>query len=291
MRQPIVMSIANRAVGAPLSIWNDQQDSIALRDAGWFQLYAEDAQEITDFHFLAYKVAEDNNILLPGFICFDGFILSHTYEPVDIPDQESVSTYLPPYKPVNILDADDPMSLGMYATPDYYMEFRYELDQAMKRSASALCKAGSEFEEIFGRDYSSLIEEYRMDDADFAYVAIGSVCGTVKDAIDEMRDDGKKVGLVKIRSYRPFPDVDLHRALSGIPVVAVLEKNVSIGSRMKGAVGLEVKDAIADSGVAVYSYIVGLGGRDIRKKHIRGIYEEAMKGNGDIFYGLREELL
>jgi len=291
MRQPVVMSIANRAVGAPLSIWNDQQDSIALRDAGWFQLYAEDAQEISDFHFLAFKVAEDNNILLPGFICFDGFILSHTYEPVDIPDQESVLAYLPPYKPVNILDANDPMSLGMYATPDYYLEFRYEHDQAMKRAADALCKAGSEFEEHFGRNYGSLIEEYRMDDADFAYVAMGSVCGTVKDAIDEMRDDGKKVGLVRILSYRPFPEADMHRALSGIPVVAVLEKNVSIGSRMKGAVGPEVKDAIADSGVAVYSYVVGLGGRDIRKIHIRGIYEEAMKGNGNIFYGLREELL
>ncbi len=291
MRQPVVMSIANRAVGAPLSIWNDQQDSISLRDAGWFQWYAEDAQEISDFHFLAYKVAEDNNVLLPGFICFDGFILSHTYEPVDIPDQESVSAFLPPYHPAIQLDPADPMTMGMYATPDYYMEFRYEIDKAMTQSAIALRKAGSEFKEHFGRDYGELIEEYRLSDADFAFVALGSVCGTIKDAVDEMRNDGKKVGLLKIRSYRPFPAEEIKKALSGIPLVAIIEKNLSIGSRMKGAVGLEVKDAINDSGVSVYSYIIGLGGRDIRKLHIRGVYEEAMKGNGDIFYGLREELL
>ncbi|MCX6700131.1 MAG: pyruvate ferredoxin oxidoreductase, partial [Methanomicrobiales archaeon] len=141
MRLPVVMTIANRALGAPLSIWNDQQDSISLRDCGWLQFYAEDNQEATDLHYLAYKVAENPEVLLPAFVCFDGFILSHTYEPVDMLTQEDVDRFLPPYKPVQRLDADDPISMGMYATPDYYLEFRYEHDQAMKRAKNAISTA------------------------------------------------------------------------------------------------------------------------------------------------------
>jgi len=291
MRQPIVMSIANRALGAPLSIWNDQQDSISLRDAGWFQLYGEDVQEMTDLHFIAYRAAEQHEVLLPGFVCFDGFILSHTYEPVDIPSQEEIDAYLPPYVPYNKLDAKAPLSMGMYATPDYYHEFRYELDEALIRSADVISGAGKEFAEMFGRDYSSPIENYRMDDADVAFIAMGSLCGTVKDAIDEMRADGIKAGLVKIRTYRPFPAKEIAQALSGVSKVAVLEKNISLGSAMKGAVGPEVKDAVTGTGIDVYSYVVGLGGRDIRKKDIRAIAALAEKGVGNTFYGLRTEVL
>ncbi|MBT8507024.1 pyruvate ferredoxin oxidoreductase [Methanomicrobiaceae archaeon CYW5] len=291
MRQPIIMSIANRALGAPLSIWNDQQDSLSLRDSGWFQLYGEDVQEMTDQHFIAYKAAERHDVLLPGFVCFDGFILSHTYEPVDIPTQEEIDAYLPKYVPYNMLDAKNPISMGMYATPEYYHEFRYEIDRAMDRCATALSEAGKEFGEMFGRDYSEHIESYRMDDADIAFVALGSLCGTVKDAIDEMRADGIKAGLVKIRTYRPFPKNDIAKALAGVATVAVLEKNISIGSAMKGAVGPEVLHALNGTGISVYSYVTGLGGRDIRKKDIRNIAELAVKGEGDMFYGLREEVL
>lgn len=291
MRQPIIMSIANRALGAPLSIWNDQQDSLSLRDSGWFQLYGEDVQEMTDQHFIAYKAAERHDVLLPGFVCFDGFILSHTYEPVDIPTQEEIDAYLPKYVPYNMLDAKNPISMGMYATPDYYHEFRYENDRAMDRCAVALAEAGKEFGEVFGRDYSEPIEAYRMDDADVAFIAMGSLCGTVKDAIDEMRADGIKAGLVKIRTYRPFPEKEIAQALSGVATVAVLEKNVSLGSAMKGAVGLEVLHAVQRTGIDVYSYVVGLGGRDIRKKDIRNIADLAKEGKGDRFYGLREEVL
>lgn len=291
MRQPIVMSIANRALGAPLSIWNDQQDSISLRDAGWFQLYGEDVQEMTDQHFIAYKAAENHDVLLPGFVCFDGFILSHTYEPVDIPSQEEIDAYLPPYVPYNKLDAKAPLSMGMYATPDYYHEFRYENDEALNRAADVISAAGKEFAEMFGRDYSGHTESYRMDDADIAFIAMGSLCGTVKDAIDEMRADGIKAGLVKIRTYRPFPAKEIAQALAGVPTVAVLEKNISLGSAMKGAVGPEVKDAVTGTGIDVYSYIVGLGGRDIRKKDIRAIAALAQKGEGNMFYGLRTEVL
>ncbi|MCA1916516.1 transketolase C-terminal domain-containing protein [Methanospirillum hungatei] len=291
MRQPIVMSIANRAVSAPLSIWNDQQDSLCLRDSGWIQLYAEDVQETFDLHLLAYKVAEDHRILLPVFVCFDGFIISHTYEPVDIPEEKDVLAYLPPYVPFNKLDADDPLSMGMYATPEYYMEFRYEIDQAMGRALNVIKQAGKEFKEKFGRDYSELVEAYRLDDAEVAIVAMGSVCGTIKDAIDAMRAEGRKVGLLKIRAFRPFPAEDIKKALAGIRKVGVFEKNVSIGSRMKGAVGYEIKDALSDSSVQVISYVAGLGGRDIRIEDIKKMTDAIEAGNGDCFFGLREELI
>ncbi|MDD1695060.1 MAG: pyruvate ferredoxin oxidoreductase [Methanoregula sp.] len=291
MRQPIVMSIANRAISAPLSIWNDQQDSIALRDSGWIQLYAEDVQETFDLHLLAYRVAEDHRVLLPVFVCFDGFILSHTYEPVDIPEEKDVKAYLPLYDPVNKLDADDPLSMGMYATPEYYLEFRYEMDRAMDRAVDVLKQAGKEFKDRFGRDYSSLVESYRLDDADVALVALGSICGTIKDAVDEMRSEGKKVGLLKIRALRPFPAEEVKKALAGIKKIGVFEKNVSIGSRMKGAVGYEVKDAVDDSSAKIMSYVAGLGGRDIRIGDIKKMTGDVEAGKGDCFFGIREELV
>lgn len=289
MRLPIVMSIANRALGAPLSIWNDQQDSIAMRDCGWLQFYAEDNQEATDLHFLAYKVAEDATIQLPAFVCFDGFILSHTYEPIDMLTQEQVDQYLPPFNPAEKLDAKDPISFGMYATPDYYMEFRYEMDEAQKRAKGVIAKYGKEFGTLFGRDYSALVEGYMLDDAETAIIAMGSLCGTVKDAIDEMRAEGKKVGLLKIRVYRPFPYEDIKKALSRVKRVAVLDKNISLGA--KGAVAIEVRDALYGSTIPVLDYVLGLGGRDIRKKNIKEIVSLCEKGEGDRFYGLRKELM
>ncbi len=289
MRLPIVMTIANRAMGAPLSIWNDQQDSISLRDSGWLQFYAEDNQEATDLHFLAYRVAEDHSVLLPALVCFDGFILSHTYEPVDMLTQEQVDTYLPKFTPYQRLDAADPISFGMYATPDYYHEFRYETDNAAKRARDVIKKAGKEFGTMFGRDYSAMVEEYRLDDAETAIVAMGSICGTIKDSIDEMRAEGKKVGLLRIRVFRPFPSEDIAKALSRVKRVAVLDKNISLGA--KGAVALEVKDALYGSSIPVKDYILGLGGRDVRKRDIKEIVSLMEKGVGDQFYGLRMEVL
>lgn len=289
MRLPVVMSIVNRALGAPLSIWNDQQDSISLRDSGWLQLYAEDNQEATDLHYLAYRVAEDHRILLPAFVCFDGFILSHTYEPVDMLTQEQVDGFLPPFRPYQKLDAADPISFGLFASPDYYMEFRYAIDQAMNRARAVIPEAGKVFSEMFGRDYSGLVEEYRLDDADCAIVAMGSICGTVKDAIDDMRNDGKKVGLLKLRAFRPFPVNEVQKALKGVSTVAVLDKNISLGS--KGAVALEVRDALYGTQIPVHDFIIALGGRDVRKKDIAAVVAHAEAGKGDIFYGLREEVL
>jgi pyruvate ferredoxin oxidoreductase alpha subunit len=286
MRLPLVMTIANRAMSAPISIWNDQQDSISLRDSGWIQFYAEDNQEAADLHYLGYRVAEDHAVLLPVMVCFDGFILSHTYEPVDIPSQEEVDAYLPKFVPLAKLDARDPISFGMLATPDYYMEFRYANDQALQRAKEKIRKYGKEFAGKFGRDYSGLVEGYRLEDAETALVALGSLCGTAKDAVDEMREAGKKVGLLKIRTFRPFPGEEVAAALKGVQRVAVLDKNISLGS--KGAVALEVKDALYGSGIPVLDYIVGLGGRDLRKRDIARIVELAEQGEGDLFYGLRE---
>jgi pyruvate ferredoxin oxidoreductase alpha subunit len=289
MRLPIVMSIANRALGAPLSIWNDQQDSISLRDSGWLQFYAEDNQEATDLHYIAYRVAENPSILLPAFVCFDGFILSHTYEPTDLLSQEEVDKYLPGFNPKERLDAADPISFGMYATPDYYHEFRYEMDRTLKESRAIIQEAGKEFGRMFGRDYSAMVEGYRLDDAETAIVAMGSICGTTKDAIDEMREEGKKVGLLKVRVFRPFPTDEIAQALAHVKSVAVLDKNISLGA--KGALALEVKDALYSSGIPVKDYIIGLGGRDVRKKDIKAIVDLVEKGQGDIFYGLRREVL
>ncbi len=289
MRLPIIMSIANRAMGAPLSIWNDMQDSISLRDAGWLQFYAEDNQEATDLHLLAYKVAEDHSIQLPAFVCFDGFILSHTYEPVDMLTQDDVDKYLPKFNPAERLDAADPISFGMYATPEYYLEFRYEMDKALKEAKGVIAKAGKEFGEMFGRDYSALIEGYKLEDAETAIVAMGSICGTTKDAIDEMRAAGKKVGLLKIRVFRPFPSEEIAKMLSHVKRVAVLDKNISLGA--KGATAMEVKDALYGSSIPVKGYVLGLGGRDVRKRDIKEIVALTEKGQGDIFYGLRKELI
>jgi pyruvate ferredoxin oxidoreductase alpha subunit len=290
MRLPIIMSITNRALGAPLSIWNDMQDSISLRDAGWLQFYAEDNQEATDLHFIAYKVAEDPAVQLPAFVCFDGFILSHTYEPVDILSQEDVDKYLPKFAPAEKLDAKDPISFGMYATPEYYLEFRYEMDQALKRAKGIIAKAGKEFGTMFGRDYSALVEGYQLEDAETAIIAMGSLCGTVKDAIDEMRATGIKVGLLKIRVFRPFPSEEIAKALAKVKRVAVLDKNISLGAS-GGATVIEVRDAMYSSTIPVKGYVLGLGGRDIRKNDIREIVALCEKGIGNQFYGLRKELI
>lgn len=294
MRLPLVMTIANRALGAPLSIWNDQQDSISLRDAGWLQFYAEDNQEAVDLHYIAYRVSEDHRVLLPAMVCFDGFILSHTYEPVDMLSQEQVDAFLPPFVPKFMLDAKAPVSMGMYATPDYYLEFRYETDQAQKRALEVIREVGCEFGEQFGRDYSALIESYRMEDAETAIVAMGSICGTTKDAIDEMREVGKKVGLVRIRCFRPFPAEDLKAALAGVERIAVLDKNVVLGAgggTARGAVALEVRDALYGESVPVLDYILGLGGRDVQIGDIKNVVALCERGEGNQFYGLRTEVL
>ncbi len=293
LRLPVVLACANRAISAPINIWNDQQDSVSLRDAGWIQLYAEDVQETADLHLIAYRLAEDKNIMLPVMVCMDGFTLTHGIETVDIPSQELVDKYLPPYKAPYKLDTENPMTIGPLVDADYYMETRYAIEQTMKDVLKAIPKATAEFAKVFGRNYNGLIEEYRTSDADKVIVAMGSVCGTIKDTVDELRKKGKKVGLLKVTSYRPFPAQEIYEALKGIPRVAVLDRALSLGSYTP--LSSEVKAVFfgkKKKPSVVSSFVAGLGGRDITKDSIKEIFSMLTnKERTGEFIDLKPELL
>lgn len=284
MRMPIVMADANRAISAPLSIWNDQQDSIAQRDSGWMQIYVENGQDALDSILMAYKTSENNKVLLPSMVCLDGFILTHTVEPVEIPSQEQVDRFLPKYKPEHaFLNPEAPMSLGTLTDPDYYMEARYQIEEAMENSLEVIEKTNKEFEEIFGRKYD-LVEEYKCEDAEIIIVAMGSICSTVRVCVDEMRDRGEKVGLLKIRVYRPFPQEKIQKAVQNAKKVAVLDKNISFG--VGGALYNDIKAKID---VEAYDFIIGLGGRDITPNYIEEVVEKTKNPEKDVTWiGLKE---
>ena len=294
MRLPIVMTCANRAISAPINIWNDQQDSISLRDAGWFQIYAEDNQEAVDFHLIAYRLAEDKRVMLPVMVCMDGFILTHGMETVDLPEQDKVNKFLPNYKPLYKLDPVDPISMGLLADPDYYMETRFAIQETMRKSVAYLSEISKEFNGIFGRDYKDLlVEEYQIKDAEKVIVAMGSVCGTIKEVVDEQRAKGKKVGLLRIISYRPFPYARIYEALKDVPKVAVLDKAVSLGAY--APIAVEVKSAFfgkKKGPKVISSFVGGLGGRDITLETIHEVFRRltAKEVNFD-FVDLKPELL
>jgi len=296
LRMPLVMNVANRAMGAPLNIWNDQQDSIGARDVGWIQIYAENVQEAVDATLQAYKIAEDREIRTPVMVCMDGFVLTHVYEPVELLDKEKAREFLPDFKPEHILDPARPMTFGAFADPSTYTEFRYQQFEAQLKALSKIEEVARQFEESFGRYYGGLLDGYFLDDAEIVIVTLGSVVGTVKDAIDAMRSEGKKVGLLKIRSYRPFPVQALRKALKDAAVIAVMEKDVAIG----GEAGLvtDLKAAFYSSSIRtpIIGFAAGLGGRDITIKDIRKIVEKAEAARkGDLsefeFLALRKEIL
>ena len=296
LRMPIVMTVANRALGAPLNIWNDQQDSIGARDVGWLQIYVEDVQEAVDATPQAYKIAEDLDIRMPIMVCMDGFILTHVYEPVELLDKEKVAGCLPPFSPKDVLDVLNPKTIGAFADPSTYTEFRYQQYQAMEDSLAKVEKAAKEFEEVFGRYYGGLIDTYRADDAEVLIVTLGSVIGTIKDAIDEMRSEGMKVGLVKVRCYRPFPVEALKKALSNAEAIAVIEKDVAIGN--EAALLTDLKSAFYNSNIRtpIIGFTAGLGGRDITINDIKKIAKKAFDARKGIetqfeFVDLRKEIL
>lgn len=269
LRAPIVMADANRALSAPLSIWNDQQDSISERDSGWMQIYAENGQEALDSTLISYRVSEDKEILLPSMVCIDGFILTHTVDPVDVPGKDDVNKFLPPYKPDHsYLNPKRPMSIGTFTDPNYYMEARHDMELALQRAKKVLATAHTEFEEMFGRKYD-FIEKYRSDDADIIIVAMGSICSTIKDVVDEYREKGEKVGLVRVRVFRPFPTEEIYDAIKGAKKVGVLDKNISFS--VGGVLHNEIR---AKMDIDAHGFIVGLGGRDIKPTHISEIVEK-----------------
>ncbi len=296
MRIPIVMNVANRAIGAPLNIWNDQQDAIGARDVGWIQIYAEDVQEAVDATLQAYKIAEDSGIRTPVMVCMDGFVLTHVYEPVHLLDKELSREFLPDYKPANILDPAHPMTFGAFADPSTFTEFRYQQFEAQQKALVKIEDVAREFEETFGRYYGGLLDGYFLDDAETVIVTLGSVVGTIKDAIDDMRSAGKKVGLLKLRSYRPFPAQALKKALKNANCIAVIEKDVAIG----GEAGLvtDLKSAFYNSSIKtpIIGFVAGLGGRDITIKDIKKIVARAEASRKGIesefeFLNLRTEIL
>lgn len=286
MRTPIVMGNANRALSAPLSIWNDQQDSISERDSGWLQFFAENAQEALDFVIQAYRISEDKQVLLPSMVCVDGFILTHTVEPVDIPSQEDVDKFLPSYEPIAFLDPKNPMSLGTFTDPNYYMEARYDMEMAMEGSIEVIKKVNQEFAEVFGRKYD-LIENYKCEDAEIILVAMGSICGTIKAVIDDLREKGEKVGLLKIIAFRPLPRDDIYQAVKDAKRIAVLDKNISMG--LGGVLFNEIK---AKMDVDASGFILGLGGRDVSPEDIINIINKTRNpaDNDKInWIGIKEE--
>ncbi len=294
MRLPLVLTCANRAISAPINIWNDQQDSISLRDAGWIQLYAENNQEAVDFHLIGYRISEDSSIMLPVMVCMDGFILTHGLEPLDLPEQEKVDKFLPAYKPLYKLDPSEPLTMGILADPDYYMEARYAIHETFKDVLGFLPKVANEFSGVFGRDYKDLlVEEYWTKDAEKVIVSMGSVCGTIKEVVDELRKKGKKVGLLRIISYRPFPYVRIYEALKNVSKIAILDKAVSLGAY--APLASEVKAVFFNkkkSPKVISSFVAGLGGRDITPESIREIFKKLnTKEITQDFIDLKPELL
>ena len=274
MRLPFVITGVNRQISAPISIQVDHQDTMSLRDSGVIQFYVESNQEAYDTHMAAFRIAEDPGILLPVMVCMDGWILTHSYERITLLEQDEVDGFLPPFQPVNSLDVNDPKSWGSYAEEDMLMEFKYAVHQAMQSGKKRMKEIFSELAKITGRDYGGLIETYRTEDAEFILVAMGSVTGTVKEAVDELRLEGKAVGLVKIRCYRPFPHEDILSAIKGARAVGVMEANFSMGS--EGAVSMDLKAKLCGQKDAplVASFIAGLGGREINMDTVRNIVEE-----------------
>jgi len=284
-RLPVVLACVNRALGAPWNILNDQQDSISQRDTGWIQMYARNNQEILDSMIQAYKIAEA--VYVPAMVCFDGYVLSHTEMPVEIPSQEEVDKFLPPYKPHTILDPANPKNYNLVTLADPrvnaegvlchgYMELRYLLQEALQDSAETIMKVGQEFGKLFGRNYANLFWEDDIDDADIVIVAMGSLAMEAKVAMGMLREEGHKVGVLGLRVFRPFPKVALVKALEKARLIVVFDKNISYGS--EGATCSEIKSALygSQAKAAIRNFIVGLGGRDVKAREMADAVREAI---------------
>jgi pyruvate/2-oxoacid:ferredoxin oxidoreductase alpha subunit len=269
-RLPIVMANVNRSLGAPWNIWCDQTDSLSQRDTGWLQFYCESSQEALDTVIQAYKISE--KVSLPSMVVLDAFYLSHTFEPVNIPDKGRVDRFLPPYEPKYRLDPKVPRSFSGLTPPDLFTEMRYQIQEAMEEAKKVILRVDEEFDALFGRRYG-LVEGYRLEDAELVLVTSGTAASTARDVIDQYRDDGKPVGLLKVRTFRPFPSEEIRKALKNVSKVAVIDRNISFG--MGGIFAEEIKSVYGneEEGPIIFGYIAGLGGRDITRETISGIIE------------------
>ena len=271
---PIVMTVGNRSIGAPINIWNDHTDSMALRDAGWLQIFAEDNQEAVDLHIQAFKLAEA--LSMPVMVCMDGFILTHAYERVDVPTQAQVDAFLPAYEPRQVVDPDDPVTIGAMVGPEAFMEVRYLAHAKQMQALELIPELAAEFKRAFGRDSGGLLHTYRTEDAETILCALGSVNGTIKDVVDEMRAQGVKIGSVSLCSFRPFPSAALGAAIGHAARVVTIEKSLSVG--IGGNLSHNLRMALPGRGTAVHTVIAGLGGRPITRASLRGVFERAIAG-------------
>ncbi len=277
-RVPVVMPVVNRAIGPPWNIWVEHTDALSQRDTGWMQIFCESNQELLDTVIMAYKIAEDRRVLLPAMINVDAFYLSHTLENVDVPDQDKVDSFLPPYSIPFKLDVDDPLGFGHLIMPDGWMELRWEIERSMVRARKVIEEVQTEFNEVFGRSYSS-IEPYRCEGAERVVVGMGTMTSTAKDAIDALRRKGERVGLIKMRTFRPFPGDEIVQLLDreGIERVGVMDRSTSFGS--DSPLYGEIKSALyGRSDVMINGYVIGLGGREIKVDDVASILKDLEVG-------------
>ena len=268
---PVVMTVANRAIGAPINIWNDHSDAMSQRDCGWIQLFAENNQEALDLHIQAFRLGEE--LSLPVMVCMDGFILTHAYERLNLPTPGQVDAYLPPYEPRQVLDPKAPVSIGAMVGPEAFMEVRYLAHAKQMQALELIPRHAAEFGRIFGRDSGGLVREYRTGDATTIVVALGSVLGTIKDTVDEMREEGHRIGGLGIVSFRPFPLAEVRRILQPAQRVVVLEKSLAVG--IGGILSANVRMALSGVQLHGYTVIAGLGGRPITRKSLHKLFREA----------------
>jgi pyruvate ferredoxin oxidoreductase alpha subunit len=285
---PIVMTVANRAIGAPINVWNDHSDAMALRDAGWIQLYAADNQEAVDLHIQAFRLAEQLSV--PVMVCVDGFTLTHAFEPVDLPDQRTVDAFLPPFDPRQRLDPDAPLTIGAMVGPEAFTEVRYLAHAGLQRALTAVPEITADFARSFGRGTGGLVHSYRLDDARLAVVAQGSVAGTLHEVIDDLRAGGIAVGALTVTTYRPFPVEAVQVALEGARQVVVIDRALATGTG--GFLAGDVRLALGGTAPCA-DVIAGLGGRPVTRDALRLCLLEAWNDRlgTESFLDLRRDLL
>ena len=299
-RLPVVMTGVNRMISPPISILTDHSDTMTLRDTGFMQLYVESIQEAYDAHIQAFKIAENHNVLLPMMVCMDGWVLTHAFEPVTIFDDGEIYDFIGgPIKPYQKLDPKDPpVNYGVFTDEEELMEYKYMMMQAHDRAKGVICNVADEFNKRFGHYDGGVIDEYMTDDAEVILLAMGSVVGTIRCAVDELRKEGKKVGLIKIRSFRPFPGEEIVKACKKASAVGIIDKAISLGRG--GVLSMEVKECFCNEGEKppIKDYIAGIGGKELNREVIKQIYDDLfgvdksnIKDSGVLYVNLNREFL
>jgi len=274
---PIVMTVANRAIGAPINIWNDHSDSMSMRDSGWIQLFADSNQEAVDLHIQAFRLAE--RLSLPVMVCMDGFVLTHAVEQVDLPDQAGVDAFVPPFEPRQVLDPHEPVSIGAMVGPEAFTEVKYLMHAKQMQALDEIPRIAADFAQAFGRSSGGLVRRYRTDDADTIVVALGSQLGTIEVVVDAMRDEGIRIGARDVKCFRPWPLDEVREALAGASRVVVIEKAFAVGAG--GIVGQNTRLALAGTAAVVFNVVAGLGGRPVTRASLRGLLDDVVASRID----------